>query len=69
MRLRIDPIDFSRNIKFAIQNALFGAIEITKIQILQSINTKDMVFVLMKVRNLLTYEKKAILILLRRLET
>ena len=38
-------------------------------QILQSINTKDMVFVLMKVRNLLTYEKKAILIILCRLET
>ena len=33
-------------------------------QILQSINTKDMVFVLMKVRNLLTHEKKAILIII-----
>ena len=31
MRLRIiDPIDFSRNNKFTIQNALFGAIKITK---------------------------------------
>ena len=26
----VDPIDFSRNNEFAIQNALFGAIEITK---------------------------------------
>ena len=26
----LDPIDFSRNIQFTIQNALFGAIEITK---------------------------------------
>ena len=26
----LDPIDFSRNNEFAIQNALFGAIEITK---------------------------------------
>ena len=38
-------------------------------QILQSINTNDIVFVLMKVRNLLMYEKKAILIVLRWLET
>ena len=27
---KLDPIDFSRNNKFTIQNALFGAIEITK---------------------------------------
>ena len=65
----LDPIDFSRNNEFTIQNAFFGAIEITKMQILQSINTKDMVFVLMKVRNLFTYEKKVILIILRWLET
>ena len=26
----LDPIDFSRNNEFTIQNALFGAIEITK---------------------------------------
>ena len=38
-------------------------------KILQSINTKDMVFVLAKVRNLLTYEKKLILIILLWLET
>ena len=43
--------------------------KLLKMQILQSINTKDMVFALMKVRNLLTYEKKVILIILRRLET
>ena len=59
---KLDPIDFSRNNKFTIQNALFGAIKITK-------NANNMVFVLMKVRNLLTHEKKAILIILRRLET
>ena len=33
-------------------------------QILQSINTKDMVFVLMKVKVLVTEEKKVILIIL-----
>ena len=65
----LDPVDFSRNNEFTIQNALFGAIKLLKMQILQSINTKDMVYVLMKVRNLLTYEKEAILIILRRLET
>ena len=27
---KLDPIDFSRNNKFTIQNALFGAIEITE---------------------------------------
>ena len=43
--------------------------KLIKMQILQSINTKDIVFVLMKVGNLLTYEKKAILIILRWLET
>ena len=59
---KLDPIDFSRNNKFTIQNALFGAIKITK-------NANNMVFVLMKVRNLLTHEKKGILIILRRLET
>ena len=65
----LDTIDFSRYNEFTIQNALFGAIEITKNEILQSINTKDMAFVLMKVRNLLTYEKKVILIILLLLET
>ena len=50
----LDPIDFSRNNEFIIQNALFDAIEITKNAILQSINTKDMVFVLMKVKVLVT---------------
>ena len=59
---KLDPVDFSRNNKFTIQNALFGAIKITK-------NANNMVFVLMKVRNLLTHEKKAILTILRRLET
>ena len=28
--VELDPIDFSRNNEFTIQNALFGAIEITK---------------------------------------
>ena len=42
----LDPIDFSRNNEFTIQNALFDAIEITKMQILQSINTKDLVILI-----------------------
>ena len=41
----LGPIDLSRINEFTIQNALFGTIEIT---------TEDMVFVLMKVKVLLT---------------
>ena len=65
----LDPLDFSRNNEFTIQKALFGAIKITKTPILQSMNTKGMVFVLMRARHLLTHEKKAILIKLHWLET
>ena len=51
----LDPIVFSRNNEFTIQNALFGAILLLlKMLIPQSINTKDMVFVLMKVKVLVT---------------
>ena len=47
----LDPIDFSRNNEFTIQNALFGAIEITKnANTKKNINAKDMVFVLMEMK-------------------
>ena len=43
--------------------------KLLKMLILQNMTIKDMVYVLMKVNNLLTYEKKAILIILHWLET
>ena len=47
----LDPIDFSRNNEFTIQNALFGAIEITKnANTKKNVNAKDMVFVLMEMK-------------------
>ena len=43
---KLDPIASSRDTTFTIQNALFGAIQITKkILILQNIITKDMEYV------------------------
>ena len=61
---KLDPIASIRDTTFTTQNALFGPMQITKILILVNIITKDMVYVLMKVNNLLTYEKKAILMIL-----
>ena len=46
---KLDPIHFGRNTDYTIQNALFGAIKITKNVDSSKINIKDMVFVLMKV--------------------
>ena len=48
---KLDPIRFSRNTDYAIQNALFGAIDITENATGSSKNKyiKVMVFVLMKV--------------------
>ena len=60
----LHPIGFSRNNEFTIQNALFGAIEITKNANTSKLNTKDIVFVLMKVKILVTLEKKVILVIL-----
>ena len=62
---KLDSIDSIRDTTFTIQNGLFGAMQITK----NAYTIKDMVYVLMKVSNLLTYEKKAILIILHWLET
>ena len=50
---KLDPISSSRNTDNTIQNALFGAIKITKMLIDQKINMKDMAFALMKVVHLL----------------
>ena len=63
---KLDPIT-SRDTTFTIQNALFGAMQITKNADTSKYN--NMVYVLMKVKNLLTYEKEAILMILHRLET
>ena len=65
---KLDPIT-SRDTTFTIQNALFGAMQILKMLILANIIIKDMVYVLMKVKNSLTYEKEAILIILHWVET
>ena len=65
---KLDPIT-SRDTTFTIQNALFGAMQITKNADTSNIIINDMVYVLMKVKNLLTYENKAILMILHRLET
>ena len=49
----IQPIASSRDTSFTIQNALFGAMQITKVLlIIQKIIIKDMVYVLMKEVNL-----------------
>ena len=68
---KLDPIDFSRNNKFTIQNALFDAIKITKNANTSKYKYKGygICFHEIFVRNLLMYEKRAILIILRWLET
>ena len=43
--------------------------KLLKMLILANIIKKDMVYILMKVKNLLTYEKKAILMILNWVET
>ena len=68
---KLDPIT-SRDATFTIQNALFGAMQITKNADTSKYNYKgyvvcfDEFYVLM---NLLTYEKEAILTILHWLET
>ena len=50
---KLDPIASSRDTTFTIQNALFGAMQITKmLLIIQKLIIKDMVYVLMKEVNL-----------------
>ena len=67
---KLDPIATSRDTTtFTIQNALFGAMQITKNADTSNIIIKDMVYVLMEEKNLLTYEKEAILMILQWLET
>ena len=44
----LDPIASTRNFNFTIQNALVGAINVTKNADISKINMKDMVYVLMK---------------------
>ena len=65
---KLDPIATSRDAT-TIQNALFGLCKLLKMLISTNINIKDMVYVLMEEKNLLTYEKEAILMVLQRLET
>ena len=45
---KLDPIASSGDTSFTIQNALFGAMQITKILILVNMIIKDMLYVLMK---------------------
>ena len=63
----LQPIASSRYDTFAIQNALFGAMEITKNADTSKYNYKG--YGLCFEVNLLTCEKRAILIILHRLET
>ena len=65
---KLNPVTLT-DTTFTIQNVLFGAMQITKNADLANIIIKDMVYVLMKVKNLLTYEKDAILMILQWLET
>ena len=67
---KLDPIATSRDTTtFTIQNSLFVAMQITKNADISNIIIKDMVYVLMEEKNLLTYEKEAILMILQCLET
>ena len=66
---KLDPIASSRNDNFTIQNALFGAMQITKNADTSKYDYKGYGFALMKVKNLVSYEKKVILIILCWLET
>ena len=65
---KLDPITL-RDTTFTIQNASFGAMQITKNSDTSKYNYKDMVYVLMKLKKLLTYEKETILVILQWLET
>ena len=66
---KLDPIASIRDTTFTIQNALFGAMQITENADTSTYDYKGYGNVLMKVNNLLTYEKKVILIILHWLET
>ena len=50
---KLDPIAASRDTTFTIQNALFGAMQITKNTDIINIIIKDMVYVSMEEKNLL----------------
>ena len=65
----LDPIDFSRNNKFTIQNALFGAIKITKNANTSKYKYKGYGICFDESEEFTHVQKKAILIILRRLET
>ena len=65
---KLDPVDFSRNNKFTIQKALFGAIEITKNANTSKYKYKGYGICFDESDELLTYEKKIILIILLWLE-
>ena len=57
-------------VKFILYKMLYLELcKLLKMLVLVNIIMKDMVYVLMKVKNLLTYEKEAILTILHRLET
>ena len=45
---KLDPIASGRDTTFTIQNALFGAMQLLKMLIIQTIIIKDMVYVLMR---------------------
>ena len=65
---KLDPIT-SRDILLLYKMLYLELSKLLKMLILANIIIKDMVYVLMKVKNLLTYEKEAILIILHWVET
>ena len=66
---KLDPIASNRDDTFTIQNALFGAMQITKSTDTSNIITKDMAYVLMKEVSLVLQELKVVLLILQTLET
>ena len=65
---KLDPIT-SRDILLLYKMLYLELCKLLKMLILANIIIKDMVYVLMKVKNLLTYEKEAILVILHWVET
>ena len=68
---KLDPLASTRDTTFTIQNALFGAMQITKDATDNSKNNykKDMVYVLMKEVSLAIQQLKAVVLILQMLET
>ena len=65
---KLDPIALGRDTSFTIQDALFGAMQITN-NATENIIIKDMVYALMKEVNLVIQCLKAVVLILQMVET